>query len=382
MPSDYPFGIFWPVYRLSYFDLCLLITPLVSFAHCIVCPTLIYAFWLPLWYLLAIVSSVLLWFMPSDYPFGIFWQIVSSVLLRLCLLITPLLYVGHCIVCPTSINAFWLPLWYLLAIVFAVLLQLMPSDYPLVICWPLYRLSYFNVCLLITTLISFGHCIICPTLIYAFWLPYWYLLAIVSSVLLRCMPSDYPFGIFWPLYRLSYFDLCLLIIHSVSVGHCIVCPSSIDAFWLPLWYLLAIVSSVLLWFMPSSIRSVLLRFMPSDYLFGICWPLYRLSYFDLCLLITHLVSFGHCIVCPTLIYAFWLPHWYLLAIVSSVLLQYMSSDDPFVICWPLYRQSYFDLCLLITSLVSFDHCIVCPTSIYAFWLPLWYLLAIVSSVVL
>ena len=370
MPSDYPFGIFWPVYRLSYFDLCLLITPLVSFAHCIVCPTLIYAFWLPLWYLLAIVSSVLLWFMPSDYPFGIFWQIVSSVLLRLCLLITPLLYVGHCIVCPTSINAFWLPLWYLLAIVFAVLLQLMPSDYPLVICWPLYRLSYFNVCLLITTLISFGHCIICPTLIYAFWLPYWYLLAIVSSVLLRCMPSDYPFGIFWPLYRLSYFDLCLLIIHSVSVGHCIVCPSSIDAFWLPLWYLVAIVSSVLL------------RFMPSDYLFGICWPLYRLSYFDLCLLITHLVSFGHCIVCPTLIYAFWLPHWYLLAIVSSVLLQYMSSDDPFVICWPLYRQSYFDLCLLITSLVSFDHCIVCPTSIYAFWLPLWYLLAIVSSVVL
>jgi hypothetical protein len=36
MPSDYPFVIVWPVYRLSYFDLCLLIAPLVSFGHCIV----------------------------------------------------------------------------------------------------------------------------------------------------------------------------------------------------------------------------------------------------------------------------------------------------------------------------------------------------------
>jgi hypothetical protein len=37
-----------------------------------------------------------------------------------------------------------------------VLLQLMPSDYPLVICWPLYRLSFFDLCLLITTLVSFA----------------------------------------------------------------------------------------------------------------------------------------------------------------------------------------------------------------------------------
>jgi hypothetical protein len=33
--SDYPFGIFWPLYCLS-FDLRLLITPLVSSGHCIV----------------------------------------------------------------------------------------------------------------------------------------------------------------------------------------------------------------------------------------------------------------------------------------------------------------------------------------------------------
>ena len=206
MPSDYPFGIFWPLYRLSFFDLCLLITPLVSFGHCIVCPTSINAFWLPLCYMLAIVSSVLLWFMPFDYPFGIFWPLYSLSYFDLCLLITPLVSLGHCIVCPTSINAFWLPLCYMLAIVLSVLLWFMPSDYPFDICWRLYRLSYFDLCLLITHLVSFGHCTVFPTLIYAFWLPLWYLLAIVSSVLLWFMPFDYPFGISWPLYRLSYFD--------------------------------------------------------------------------------------------------------------------------------------------------------------------------------
>jgi hypothetical protein len=133
----------------------------------------------------------------------------TKVGLDLCLLITPLLYVGHCIVCPTSINAFWLPLCYMLAIVSSVLLRFMPSDYTFGIFWPLYRLSYFDLCLLITNLVSVGHCIVCPTLIYAFWLPLWYLLTIVSSVLLWFMPSDYHFGIFWPLYRLSYFIVCL-----------------------------------------------------------------------------------------------------------------------------------------------------------------------------
>ena len=270
--------------------------------------------------MLAIVSSVLLRFMPSHYPFGIFWPLYRLSFFDWCLLITPLVSCGHCIVCSTSIDAFWLPLWYLLAIVSSVLLRLMPSDYPFGICWPLYRLSYFNVCLLIT---------LC------------YMLAIVSSVLLRFMPSDYPFSIFWPLYCLSYFDLCLLITPLVCFGHCIVCPTLIYAFWLSLRYLLAIASSVLL------------RLMPSDYHFGIFCPLYRLSYFDICLLIAPLVSFGHCIVSPTSMYAFWLPIWYLLAIVSSVLLWFVPSDYPFGIFCPLYRLSYFDLCLLITPLVSF-----------------------------
>ena len=42
---------FWPLYCPSFFDWRLLITPLVSFGHCIVCLSLIYGCWWPLWYL-------------------------------------------------------------------------------------------------------------------------------------------------------------------------------------------------------------------------------------------------------------------------------------------------------------------------------------------
>ena len=65
---------FWPLCCLSFFDLRILITPLVSsnVDHWVVCPS-IYGFWLPLWYLqiLTIELSVRR-FKDSDYPFGIF----------------------------------------------------------------------------------------------------------------------------------------------------------------------------------------------------------------------------------------------------------------------------------------------------------------------
>ena len=207
---DYLFGIFWPLYCLS-FDLLILITSLVSFGHCIVCPSSIYGFWLPLWYLLAIVLSVLLRFTDFDYLFGIFWPLYCLSFFDLRILITSLVSFGHCIVCPSSIYGFWLPLWYLLAIVLSVILR-----------------------------------IVCPSSIYGFWLPLWYLLAIVLFT-----DFDYLFGMFWPLYCLSFYL----------------------RIWLPLWYLLAIVLSVL--------------FTDFDYLFGIFWPLYCLSYLR-----------------------FWLPLWY------------------------------------------------------------------------
>jgi hypothetical protein len=65
-----------------------------------------------------------------------------------------------------------------------------------------------------------------------------------------------------------------------------------------------------------------------------------------------LVSFGHYVVCP-LIYRFWLPLWYLLVIMLFVL-WFTDSDYPFGIFWSLCCLS-FDLQILITSLVSFGH---------------------------
>jgi hypothetical protein len=94
---------------LFFLDIQILITPLVSFGHCVVC-SLIYRFWLPLWYLLAIVLSVL-WYTNSDYPFGIFWPLCCLFFLDIQILITPLVSFGHCVVC-SLIYRFWLPLWY------------------------------------------------------------------------------------------------------------------------------------------------------------------------------------------------------------------------------------------------------------------------------
>jgi predicted nucleic acid-binding Zn ribbon protein len=226
---------------------------------------------------------------------------------------------GHCVVCSSSIYGFWLPLWYHLAIVLSVLLRFTASDYPFGIFWPLCCLFFFDLQLLITLLVSFGHCVVCSSSIYGFWL---------------------PFGIFRPLCCLFFFDLRLLITPLVSFGHCVVCSSSIYGFWLPLWYLVAIVLFVLLWFTDS------------DYPFGIFWPLCCLFFFDLRLLITPLVSFDHCVVCPSSIYSFWLPLWLLLAIVFSVLLRFSVSDYSFGIFWPLCCLFFFDLRILITPLVS------------------------------
>jgi hypothetical protein len=248
-----------------FFDIEILITPLVSCGHYIVCPS-IYGFWLPLWYLVAIVLSVLR-YTDSDYPFGILWPL-HCLFFDIQILITPLVSCRHCIVC-SSIYRFWLPLWYLVAIVLSVLLRYTDYDYAFGILWPLCCLFFFDIRILITPLVSFSHCIVC-SLIYRFWLPLWYLVAIALS-------------------------------------------SSIYRFWLPLWYLLAIVLSVL-------------RYTDSDYPFGILWPLYCV-FFDIEILITPLVSCGHCIVCPS-IYGFWLPLWYLVAIVLSVL-RYTDFDYPF-----------------------------------------------------
>jgi hypothetical protein len=206
---------------------------MVSIGHCVVCPSIIYWFWLPLWYILAIVLSALLRFNYFDCPYGIYWPLCCLSFFDLILLIAPRVYIGHCVVCP-SIYGFWLPLWYLLAIVLSVLLRLTDSDCPYGIYWQLCWLTFFDLRILIVPMVSIGHCIVCPSSIYWFWLPLWYLLVIVLSVL-RFTDSDCPYGIYWPLCCLSFFDWRILIGPMVAIGHCVVCPSSIYGFWLALW---------------------------------------------------------------------------------------------------------------------------------------------------
>ena len=174
---------------------------------------------------MAIVLSVLR-FTAFDYPFGILWPLYC-LFFDLRLLIATLVSCGHCIVC-SSIYGFWLLLWYLVAIVLSVL-RFTASDCHFSILWPLHCL-FFDLWLLIATLVSCGHCIVCSS-IYGFWLPLWYLVAIVLYVL-QFTASDCHFSILWPLYCL-FFDLWLLIATLVSCGHCIV-YSSIYGFWLPL----------------------------------------------------------------------------------------------------------------------------------------------------
>ena len=130
---------------------------------------------------------------------------------------------------------------------------------------------------------------------------------------------------------------------------------------------------LLYFFFLAMVLSFLLRYTDSDYPFGIFWPLCCLFFFDIRILITPLVSFGHCVVCSSSIYGFWLPLWYLLAIVLSVLLRYTDSNYPFGILWPLCCLFFFDIRILITPLVSCGHCVVCSSSIYRFRLPIWYL---------
>ena len=129
-------------------DLRLLVTSLWYLLVIVLCPE-IYDFWLP--------------------PFGIFWSLYC-VLRFTTSGYLPLVSFGHCIV-SWDLRLLLTSLWYLLVIVLSVLLRFTTSGY--------------------LPLVSFGHCIVCPSEIYDFWLP--------------------PFGIFWSLYCLSFWDLRLLV---------------------------------------------------------------------------------------------------------------------------------------------------------------------------
>jgi hypothetical protein len=203
------------------------------------------------------------------------------------------------------------------------------------------------------------------------------------SVHLRYMDFDYPCGVFklfsWPLCCLFVFDITILttplVSSTSSFDHCVVCSSSIYGFWLPLWCLQTLLLTIVL--------SVRLQYTDSDYPFGVFklffWPLCCLFVFDIKILTTPLVSsnssFDHCVVCSSSIYGFWLPLWclqaLLLTIVLSVRLRCKDSDYPFgvfkLFFWSLCCLFVFDIKILTTPLVSsissFDHCVVCSSSI-------------------
>ena len=345
--SDYHFGIFKPFYFLSALDWRLLITTLVYLSLSIVCLSSIEGFWLPLWYIQAFLLSVCRPLKASDYHFGIFKPFYWLPVVHWRLLITTLVYSSLSIVCLSSIEGFWLPLWYIQAFLLSVCRSLKASDY------------HFGI---------FKPSIVCLSSIEGFWLPLWYIQAFLLSVCRRLKASDYHFCIFKPFYCLSVVDWRLLITTLVYSSLSIVCLSSIAGFWLLLWYIQA--------FLLSLCRPL----KASDYHFGIFKPFYCLSVVDWRLLITTLVYSSLSIVCLSSIEGFSLPLWYIQAFLLSVCRPLKASDYHFGIFKPFYCLSVVDWRLLIITLVYSSLSIVCLSSIEGFWLPLWYIQGFLLSV--
>ena len=169
---------FWLLSCLSFVDLRLLTSPLVSssfsFGYSPICPSLIYGFLLLLLYLqtflLAIVLSVRRLFTILTCP-----PVSSN------------FSFGYCPVCPSLIYGFLLLLLYLqtflLAIVLSVLYWFTASYFSSCIFklffWLLSCLSFIDLLLLTSPIISsnfsFGYSPVCPSLIYGFLLLLLYL---------------------------------------------------------------------------------------------------------------------------------------------------------------------------------------------------------------
>ena len=345
--SDYHFGIFKPFYCLSVVHWRLLITTLIYSSLSIVCLSSIEGFWLPIWYIQAFLLSVCRPLKASDYYFGIFKPFYCLSVVDWRLLITTSIYSSLSIVCRSSIEGFWLPLWYIQAFLLSVCRRLKASDYYFGIFKPFYCLSVVHWRLLITTLVYSSLAIVCLSSIEGFWLPLWYIQAFLLSVCL---------------------DWRLLITTLVYSSLSVVCLLSIGGFWLPLWYTQAF------------LLSVCRRLRASDYHFGIFKLFYCLSVVHWRLLITTLVYSSLSIVCLSFIEGFWLPLWYIQAFLLSDCRRLKASDYHFGIFKPFYCLSVVDWRLLITTLVYSSLSIVCLSSIEGFWLPLWYIQAFLLSV--
>ena len=296
---------------------------------------------------LVILLSVCRRMKASEYHFGIFKPFYCLSVVHWRLLITTLVYSSLSIVCLSSNKGFWLPLWYIQAFLLSVCRRLKTSDYHFGIFKPFYCLSVVHWRLLITTVVCSSFSILCLSSIEGFWLPLWYIQAFLLSVCRRLKASDYHFGIFKPFYCLSVVHWRLLITTLVYSSLSIVCLSSIEGFWLPLWYIQAFLLSVCRRIKASDYHFGIFkrfyclcrRLKVSDYHFGIFKPFYCLSVVVWRFLITTLVYSSLSIVCLSSIEGFWLPLWYIQAFLLSVCRRLKASDYHFGIFKPFYFLS-------------------------------------------
>jgi hypothetical protein len=101
---------------------------------------------------------------------------------------------------------------------------------------------------------------------------------------------------------------------------------------------------------------VVLRLITAfGYLFGIILSLDCLYLVYFRLLVNPLVYFGHFIVSTSSIYGFWLLLWFIFVILFFVRRLFTTSDYFFGIFWSLYCLYFVYIRLLITPLVYFDH---------------------------
>jgi hypothetical protein len=130
----FPLGIFWPLCCLFFYDIQILITPLVSFGHCVVCSSMIYRFWLESVYHRRSDNTMAKEYQGGNQNLYIIeeqttqWPKDTKGVIRISV---------HCVVCSSMIYRFWLSPWNLLAIVLSVLLWYTDSDYLLGSLWPL-----------------------------------------------------------------------------------------------------------------------------------------------------------------------------------------------------------------------------------------------------
>jgi ubiquitin-protein ligase len=156
-----------------------------------------------------------------DYHFDIFKPFYCLSVVDWRLLITTLVYSSLSIVCLSSIEGFWLPLWYIQAFLLSVCRRLKASTDNRK-AWiyqsgnqkpsmddrrTIERLEYTKV--VIRTSLS----IVCLSSKKGFWLPLWYIQAFLLSVSRRLKASDYHFGIFKPIERLEYTKVVIRSLH-------------------------------------------------------------------------------------------------------------------------------------------------------------------------